>query len=474
MDTSIHRHLYYRMRAKQILTVVIIFVFANVGNAQLTIKLTSLPIGTPPNSSIYVAGSFNNWNFGEDAYKLTNNNDGTYSITFYPRPVYTEYKFTRGNAESVEGSAAGTYMLNRTFTYDGTPQSIETSIAGWEYVAGTHTATGNVELLDDDFFIPQLNANRNIWIYLPPDYATSDKKYPVLYMQDGQNLFDAFYNPTGEWKIDESLDILFIHGDFGAIVVGVANGGPERISEYSPWMNITNGGGHGEAYADFMANTLKPFIDKTYRTMPEREYTAIAGSTLGANIALYTAIEYQDVFGKVGVFSPAFWYSDSSYVHLHQKGIHQDLKIYFVAGQNESDLTITEMKRMYDALAREGQDESEMHFVSIPDGAHSEWFWGREFPDAYKWLFANSILANETDESSYWKIYPKPTGNYLIVLTSPEDLPYSIYKLNGTSISSGKLRRGCIDISALAAGGYFLQLANRSGQTIFVSRFVKE
>lgn len=451
----------------------IVCAFLFIGNAQLTITVTSIPMGTPPSSDIFISGTFNNWNPGADEYKLTNNHDGTYAITFYPRPVHTEYKFTRGNFETVEGNAVGAFMPNRTFTYDGSPQSLEVSISGWQYVPGTHTVTDNVQMLDE-FVIPQLNTSRSIWIYLPPDYATSDKKYPVIYMQDGQHLFDAFYSPTGEWKIDESMDNMFIQGDFGAIVVGVTNGGPDRTKEYTPWSNPTNGGGNGEAYADFLAHTLKPFIDKSYRTMPEREYTAIAGSTLGANIALYTAIEYQDVFGKVGLFSPALWYSDSCYIHLLEKGIHQNLKVYFVAGQQESDSNIAEMRRMYDALAREGQDENEMHFVSEPDGAHSEWFWEREFPDAYKWLFTNTVLASQTDESEYWRIYPNPTHNYLIVLMAPEDLPYSIYKLNGSSVNSGKLRRGCIDISGLEAGGYFLQLANGSGQTVFVSRFVKE
>jgi predicted alpha/beta superfamily hydrolase len=466
-------HFDYMKKAKQIMTGYIVCAFLFIGKAQLTVTVTSIPMGTPPSNDIFISGTFNNWNPGADEYKLTNNHDGTYAITFYPRPVFTEYKFTRGNFETVEGNAIGAFMPNRTFTYDGNPQSIDVSIAGWQYVPGTHTITENVQVLDE-FVIPQLNTNRRIWIYLPPDYATSDKKYPVIYMQDGQNLFDAFYSTTGEWKIDESMDNMFVHGDFGAIIVGITNEGPERTNEYTPWVNLTNGGGNGEVYADFLANTLKPFIDKSYRTMPGREYTAIAGSTLGANIALYTAIEYQDVFGKVGVFSPAFWYSDSCYIHLREKGIHQNLKVYFVAGQNESDSNIAEMRRMYDALAREGQDENEMHFLSHPDGARSEWFWEREFPDAYKWLFAHSILASETDESQYWKIYPNPAGNYLIVLTAPEDLPYSIYKLNGTSVTSGKLRRGCLDMSDLPPGGYFLQLANRSGQTIFVSRFVKE
>src|SRR6187431_865239 len=96
--------------------------------------------------------------------------------------------------------------------------------------------------------------------------------------------------------------------------------------------------------------------------MPERENTAIAGATLGANIALYTAIEYQDIFGKVGLFSPAFWVTDSTFIHLHEKGIHQNLRIYFIAGSRETDSNITEMQHVYDALVLEGQDATEMHF----------------------------------------------------------------------------------------------------------------
>ena len=455
------------------MTFVISFACFFAGNAQLTITVTSIPIGTPPNSDIYVAGTFNNWNAGEDAYKMTNNHDGTYSITFYPRPVHTEYKFTRGNFETIEGSAAGTFMANRVFNYDGTPQNIEASIVGWEYVAGTHTTTTNVQLLEDEFYIPQLNSSRKLWIYLPPDYGITDKKYPVIYMQDGQTLFDAFYSASGEWKIDETMDNLFMQGDFGAIVVGITNGGIERTNEYSPWGNFQVIG-KGKAYADFVAHTLKPYIDKTYRTMPERENTAIAGSTLGANIALYTAIEYQDIFGKVGLFSPAFWVTDSTFIHLQEKGIQKNLRIYFVAGSRETDSNIAEMQRVYDALARAGQDENEMRFLSEPDGAHSEWFWGRSYPDAYKWLFANTVLATQTDESQYWKIYPDPAGDFLTVLTAPDDLPYSIYRLNGIPVMSGKLHHRHLNIEELDAGGYYLQVANRAGVNIFVSSFVKE
>ena len=468
------KEIYTMFRLKQIMTGWIVVAFFLSGHAQLTITVTSVPIATPLNSDIYISGNFNSWNPGLPGYILTDHHDGTYSITISPTPGTLEFKFTRGSWETVEGTAAGGYSPNRTYTYNGGVQNTEVSIAGWQDISGTHTAAVNVQVLDEDYFIPQLNRTRRIWLYLPPDYATSTKNYPVIYMQDGQNLFDAFYSFAGEWKIDESMNDLFLHGDFGAIVVGIDNGGNERSNEYSPWVSLGFGGGDGEAYASFIVNTLKPHIDSTFRTLPGRDYTAIAGSSLGANIALYTAIEHQDVFGKVGVFSPAFWFSDSCYIHLHEKGITQQLRIYFVAGAHESDNNIADMTRMYNALYQEGQDENEMFFLNEPDGAHSEWFWAREYPDAYEWLFDDTLLATKLVDDAYWKIYPNPVNNYITLLTAPEELTYSIYTLNGTVVTSGALNNGRINTSGLINGGYFLQLSNQHGQTVYVSRFIKQ
>ncbi len=453
----------------------ILFLNIQALSAQLTITVTSIPATTPPGEAIYVAGNFNGWNPGLPEYVLTDHQNGTYSITFSPAPGLLEFKFTRGSWANVEGNAEGKFRPNRTYTYNGGVQNTSMTIAGWEdNPGGVHTTEDNVAILDEDFFIPQLNRSRRVWLYLPPDYATSAKRYPVIYMQDGQNLFDVLTSFAGEWKVDESMNDLFAAGDYGAIVVGVDNGGGERINEYSPWVNPNYGGGDGEAYAAFLANTLKPFIDSSYRTLPGREYTAIAGSSLGANISMYTAIEYQDVFSKVGIFSPAFWFSDSSYVHLAAKGISQDLRVYFVAGQNESATNITDMMEMYDALVDAGQEESEMYFLSEPDGAHSEWFWAREYPDGYEWLFDELILADQVAPQGYWTIYPNPVNDALSVSTLPEDLTYTIYTLAGEPIMSGKLINTRIDTSSMAPGIYFLQLRNDQGQIAYATRFVKQ
>lgn len=443
-------------------------------NAQLTITVSSIPANTPQGENIYIAGNFNTWNPGDTDYILTDHQDGTYSITFTPDPGLLEFKFTRGSWANVEGNAQGGFIPNRSYTYAGGLQSTSMTIAGWEdNPGGVSTAEENVEIIDEDFFIPQLDRTRRVWLYLPPDYDTSSKRYPVIYMQDGQNLFDVLTSFAGEWEVDESMNALFDAGDYGAIVVGIDNGGGERINEYSPWVNPGYGGGRGEDYAAFLAETLKPYIDSTYRTLPEREYTAVAGSSLGANIAMYTGIEYQDVFGKVGIFSPAFWFSDSSYLHLSSKGISQDLRVYFIAGQNESAGMIPDMMAMYDALADAGQDESEMFFLSVPDGTHSEWFWARQYPDAYEWLFSDLILADKTIAEPSLKIYPNPVEDFISVPSDRNDLTFVIYDARGVQINSGIVQNARIDTSTLMPGIYFLHLLDPDGVTIGINRFVK-
>ena len=132
-------------------------------------------------------------------------------------------------------------------------------------------------------------------------------------MHDGQNVFDAATSFAGEWNVDDSLSIMQMNGDSGAIVVAIDNGGQYRLDEYCPYNNPTYGGGQGDLYADFLVSTLKPAIDSAFRTRPDRLNTAIAGSSVGAYIALYAGIKYQNVFSKIGSFSPAYWFEDSIY-----------------------------------------------------------------------------------------------------------------------------------------------------------------
>src|SRR5436309_9793997 len=164
-----------------------------------------------------------------------------------------------------------------------------------------HT-TVNVSLIDDQFYIPQLNRMRRIWMYYPESYLESEKKYPVIYMHDGQNLFDQATAFDKEWQVDETLNSLFAR----CIIVGIDNS-EHRMKEYNFNDHEEHGPGEGRQYMEFIATTLKPYIDATFRTKPEREHTHIAGSSMGGLISLYGALHFASIFGGAGIFSPSLW-----------------------------------------------------------------------------------------------------------------------------------------------------------------------
>jgi hypothetical protein len=158
---------------------------------------------------------------------------------------------------------------------------------------------------------------------------------------------------------------------------------------------------------------------------------------------------------------------------LQAKGITQDLRVYFVAGQNESTTIIADMMAMYDALIDAGQDESEMYFLSEPDGAHSEWFWAREYPDAYEWLFDELILAYQSIPANNVTLFPNPVSDFLTITAPDAALTYSIYSITGQLILSGVVENRSIDTSGLSTGLFYIELRDTDLQTVHVSRFVK-
>lgn len=387
-------------------------------SAQLTLRVTAIPANTPPGSSIYAVGTFNNWDPADPTKILTPLGNGQFQIVLNPAPGTVKFKFTRGSWATVEGNASGGFQADHETTYDGQPKTVELPILSWEGGGGAGgTAAPNVQILDDDFYIPQLNRTRRIWLYLPPDYAGSTKNYPVLYMQDGQNLFDVNTSFSGEWEVDESLNELFAQGDYGCIVVGIDNGGADRLDEYSPWYNTEySEGGDGEAYVEFIVNTLKPFIDSNYRTLPGRTTTGIMGSSMGGIISMYAFSERQDVFSKAGIFSPAFWFGGAEPAnHVAANPKEGDARVYFLAGGQEPASVTQNMIAVENAMTTAGFGPNERLHLVEPDGQHTEWFWAREFPDAYIWLFQNAVSTTHGGRPSTdnFKIFPNPAGDWI-------------------------------------------------------------
>jgi metallo-beta-lactamase class B len=288
-------------------------------------------------------------------------------------------------------------------------------VSGWEgKTALSSTALPNVKVLSDSFYIPQLNTYRKVWIYLPNDYVSQpQKRYPVLYMHDGQNVFDVITSYSGEWGVDETLSSRQNKGDKGCIVVAVDHGGPTRIDEYSAYINARYGGGNGKQYCEFLVHTLKPFIDSAYRTLPQREYTAIAGSSLGGLISFYAAVTYPNIYSKAGIFSPSFWFSDSLYDYVNNLTKGYSMRFYLVAGTTESTDMVPDMERMITLLQSKGYTNDELMLVTKEDGQHSEWFWNREFGACYDWLFAGITTGLPLKEGEVKRVtvYPNPAGD---------------------------------------------------------------
>jgi predicted alpha/beta superfamily hydrolase len=246
-----------------------------------------------------------------------------------------------------------------------------------------HTASPQVHIISEKFDMPQLGRQRRVWIYLPADYDSSEMKFPVIYMHDGQNLFDYYTAGYGEWGVDEILDGLA--GKKECIVVGIDHGGDHRITEYDPY-DSEHGKGRGDAYVDFIVKTLKPYIDKHYCTKAEPASTTIAGSSMGGLISMYAALKHPEVFGNAGIFSPAFWIAPGIYDFAQQQHIPGSSRFYFVCGDAESDSMVADMQRMAATIRNKIPDEKNVPVVIVSGAGHNEKQWNSDFPGFYEWL----------------------------------------------------------------------------------------
>jgi len=453
--------------------------FPLVLSGQVTLKVVEWPSDTPEDAAIFVAGSFNNWAASDPSYQLEKLN-GEYVIELDLAIGSYGYKFMWD--DTPEGTAEGDSIAHRTLEIDGSFSSFELSILGWENTVIESTASTSVSIISEEFYIPQLDRSRRIWIYLPPLYDFTGNNYPVLYMQDGQNLFDdATASAGGEWLIDESMS-QFGEGE-GCIIVGIDNGGIERNNEYSPWENDEmDAGGQGDEYVQFIINTLKPFIDQNYRTRSGRESTGIGGSEMGGLISLYAGIEYPEVFEKLMIFSPSLGFSPEIFDLVEERGFEQNLRIYMMSGGLEGGTVSEEMLNMELLLIENGFAANELLSIVISDGDTSEWFWGREFADAYYWLFNNQFQPNATglelEQKAAFKLYPIPARNQISVIGLEEsvDYSYSIYHLTGQQQQRGFLmgtRNEAIEIESLPVGLYLLDIREPNGESKGARLFVK-
>jgi predicted alpha/beta superfamily hydrolase len=238
-------------------------------------------------------------------------------------------------------------------------------------------------VLQQLLYSPQLHLNRTIRIYLPPSYASGRRYYSVVYMHDGQNLFSggsAFGRP---WRIEKIIDKMPVYKQ--AIVVGIDNGGGQRMDEYAPYRGRSKGG-KGHAHLQFTVDTVKPWVDMHFRTLTTPDHTWIVGSSLGGLVTLYGGLVFPQVFGKVGVLSPSLWFNPQL-LQQAPAGSLEASRFYVVGSRTESRGMESGLQRTYWRLKSLGVSDDRLKVIVRDRGGHNETFWSREFKKMYlEWM----------------------------------------------------------------------------------------
>jgi predicted alpha/beta superfamily hydrolase len=248
---------------------------------------------------------------------------------------------------------------------------------GWERYDG-ETVTGNVRVLRGEL-------DRDLFAYLPPSHGLPGRRFPVVYMNDGQNLFDEATSHAGEWRVDETMEAL-ARESLEAIVVGIPHAGERRGHEYA--------GDGARTYLDFVVEQVRPLVEDAFAVAPGRESTGVAGSSLGALSSLQALYVHPDVFGFAGLLSPAFWRNgDERWYELVEREPRPDARVYMDVGDDEGEgnerlrrAYVDGYERMAALLRAKAYGDDELRTVFEPGGVHLESAWARRLPDAFRFL----------------------------------------------------------------------------------------
>ena len=237
------------------------------------------------------------------------------------------------------------------------------------------------------------SGERCVWVYLPEAYAAEpDRRFPVFYLHDGQNLFDPHtsYIPGRTWRAGETADRLARAGEMQpAILVGVANTGLGRSAEYTPTRDVRMGGGEGRRYGRLLTEELKPWLDRSFRTLPGPLDTGLGGSSLGGLISLFLGLEQPEIFGRLAVLSPSIWW-DHRAILTFVAGPHKEQhpRIWLDIGTAEGQRHVRDTELLFRLLLRQGwQDGLDVRLLIVPGGVHDEDAWAARFDQVLRFLF---------------------------------------------------------------------------------------
>ncbi len=339
---------------------------------------------------VYISGNFNDWRTQDKDFIMEKVGIGLYHFKFehdFPLPETVLYKFTKGDWSAVEIDANGERTENRSTNQHTGIQKEHVFRWRKNWLPFKPNFLPQIQLISDEFEIPQLNTTRKVWALLPHDYDNSTESYPVMYLQDAQNLFNenAEY---GNWEIDKKLAVMSEYKIGKIIVIAVEHAEEDRIKEYNVGKTIL-GKGQGKKYIKFLVETLKPYVDSNFRTKKEREFTGIGGSSMGALVSIFSGLRYPEVFGKLMIFSPSLWVTPKMKIK-NQGG--ESTKIYLYAGGDESETMIEHVESFKNKILKKEfvNDGMKINLSVNKLGQHNETYWSDEFPKAIEWLFFNT------------------------------------------------------------------------------------
>lgn len=360
-----------------------------------------LTIDDPISSDDYISigSNLNDWDPSNQSYALTKLTPTTYQLILdidvskgnqTIEYKYTIQSFTNDNPWSkVEKGANNEEIPNRKLII--TKESLKRTVV-LDTVAMFNSATDKSTVVGHlDVFklkMTSLDKERTIRVWMPSSYdKKGSRKYPVLYLQDGQNLFDQYTSFSGEWGIDESIESLIetLKID-GFIVVGIDNGGVLRMDEYTPnWIDHEDK--LGGLYGEFIVHTLKPFIDDKYLTLKEKEHTLIGGSSMGGLISFYIGLKYSNTFGSIMAMSSSFQINtpEARQHFIRSLDLSVAPKLYLDSGYPGDNSEFIDTVKQ--ELINQGYDESLIYTKKTEGHKHNESAWRARFPEAIKWIF---------------------------------------------------------------------------------------
>lgn len=365
--------------------------------------IVTAPASTPTDATLYLSGDraeLGAWSGKGPA--LTRRADGLWwGDVALPAGASAEFKLTRGSWDSVEKDAQGGELGNRRVSVIATTDTVRVTVASWRTDAGApaaarvHTLTGDIRT--HAAFASKYVSARDILVWLPPGYEQQkSRRYPVIYLLDGQNVFDGAtsFIPGAEWRADEVADSLIRNGRLApCILVAVANS-PQRMAEYTAVADAKNGGGKSAVHQRFLIEELKPFVDSNYRTRPDAEHTGIIGSSLGGLAALDMALDHADKFGLIGSVSTSVWWGDGAEIARVKAGKGHNARIWFDIGTAEytpddrgHSPRMEQSRVLRDALlARGWRQDEDLHYVEVEGAAHNERAWAARIGDILQFL----------------------------------------------------------------------------------------